>query len=89
MNVIERLTEFANNVKVAMGVGIGTASGGVGQVLDLLPDNVLTKSATLVGMCLSLVLIYTHLKRHLREERAAKVDLQIKLKQLNSDKAPD
>ena len=89
MNVIERLTELANDIKVAMGIGVGTASGGVGQWLDLLPDNLLTKSATLVGMCLSVVLIYTHIKRHLREERMAKVDLEIKLNALKKDKAPD
>ncbi|AAQ96563.1 hypothetical protein [Vibrio phage VP16C] len=85
MNVIERFTQLINDVKVAMGIGVGTASGGVGQWLDLLPDNALTKTATIIGMCLSLVLIYTHLKRHIREERMAKVDLQIKLKALKEE----
>ncbi|AUR81598.1 coil containing protein [Vibrio phage 1.009.O._10N.261.51.C9] len=89
MSVIERLTELVNDIKVAAGVGVGTASGGIGQWLELLPDNWLTKTATLVGMVLSMVLIYTHLARHLREERMAKVDLQIKLKALESEEPPE
>ncbi len=86
MSVTGRLTELANDIRVAMSVAAGTASGGLGQLLELLPDNLLTKTATLVGIVLSSVLIYTHIKRHLREEKMAKVALELKLRELNQQK---
>lgn len=51
---------------VAMGGGTSA-----GSWLDIIPDDI-GKLGVLVSMCLGLVLIYVHLRRDLREAKAAK-----------------
>ena len=49
------MTELASSTKAGATIAAGT--GMMGQILDLIPNDI-TKLATLVGICLSLVLIY-------------------------------
>lgn len=56
MNVSDVLA----NPKLASGVSIATTGTGVGTILDLIPTDI-GKLATVVGIVLSMVLIYTHL----------------------------
>lgn len=51
--------EVLTNVKVAVTVAATTISTGLGMFLDLIPDDI-GKLATLIGIVLSVVLIYVH-----------------------------
>ncbi len=65
-----------HDIRVAATVAGGTVVSGITQVLDLIPDNI-GKLATLIGIILSSVLIYIHIRRA-RLERAI---LEKKLKE--------
>ena len=54
--------QLLNSAKVATSVAATTVTTGLGTVLDLIPNDI-GKLATLVGICLSVVLIGTHLWR--------------------------
>lgn len=49
------VTELASSTKAGATIAAGT--GVMGQILDIIPNDI-SKLATLVGICLSLVLIY-------------------------------
>ena len=51
---------------------IAAGTGAMGQILDLIPNDI-TKLATLVGICLSLVLIYVQWRN------AQKTNLEIEI----------
>lgn len=51
------IPEAVNSIKVAVGVAVSTIGTGVVTLLNLIPNDI-GKLATLVGLCLSLVLIY-------------------------------
>lgn len=56
-------------MKTAAVVAAGTTGTGLGTLLDLIPDSI-GKLATLVGVFLSVVLIYTHLRNAKARARA-------------------
>ena len=62
MSVKEGLTELAQNPKVASAVSTVTTGTGLGTFLDVIPNDI-GKLATLVGIVLSSVLIYTHWRK--------------------------
>lgn len=62
MSAKEGLTELAQNPKVASAVSTLTTGTGLGTFLDLIPNDI-GKLATLVGIVLSSVLIYTHWRK--------------------------
>ena len=72
MNVSSILTD----VKVAITVAATTASTGLGAALDLIPEDV-GKLAALVGICLSLVLIYTHLRNGRQQYRKTEIEIEL------------
>lgn len=76
MNVREALQELASNPKVASTVSAVTTGTGVGTVLDWIPDGI-GKLATLVGIVLSLVLIYTHWRKGRIEYRKTLLEIKI------------
>lgn len=49
-------------------VGTGTTTSGLGTWLDLIPNEI-GKLATLVGICLSMVLIVMHLRKMRQDAR--------------------
>lgn len=60
--------------KVAGVVSAATTTTGLSTVFELIPDDI-GKLATVIGIILSAVLIYTHLKKHRVEVR--KLELEI------------
>lgn len=64
------------NPKVAAVVSAATAWTGFGTVMDWIPDDI-GKLATVVGILLSLVLIYTHLRRGRIEYAKTQLEIEI------------
>ena len=62
MSLKNYIQELAQDIKVALGVGTATTSTGTATVLDWIPNDI-GKLASLVGIALSVVLIYTHFRR--------------------------
>jgi|TARA_R110000744_G_scaffold10342_2_gene32200 uncharacterized membrane protein YfcA len=56
------MNSIVTDVKTGLLVATGTISTGLGSFLDFLPNDI-GKLATLIGMFLSLVVIYAHLKK--------------------------
>lgn len=65
--------DLAENVKAGVIVSTTTTGSGMGVVLDLIPDDI-GKLATVVGIFLSLVLIYNHLRKGHIERRNKNVE---------------
>jgi len=85
MSIKENLTQLATDTKTAAAVGSITTSTGVGTILEWIPNDI-GKLATLVGVILSAVLIFTHIRKGNIEYR--KIKLEIKLleeRQKNKD----
>ena len=76
MSVKDGLTELANNPKVASGVSAITTTSGISTYLDWIPNDI-GKLATLVGIALSIVLIFTHLRKGSIEYRKTKLEILI------------
>tara|TARA_R110000822_G_scaffold23472_2_gene72555 strand:+ start:72 stop:365 length:294 start_codon:yes stop_codon:yes gene_type:complete len=56
------MNSIVTDAKAATLVATGTISTGLGSFLDLIPNDI-GKLATLIGIALSLVLIYTHSRK--------------------------
>ena len=65
----------AESVNTAQSVAVTTAATGFGHVLEVIPDDV-GKLASLVGICLSVALIFVHLRRSRREAEKHKLEMQ-------------
>lgn len=76
MSVKDGLTELAQNPKVASAVSTVTTGTGIGTFLDLIPDDI-GKLATLVGIVLSSVLIYTHWRKGRIEYQKTQLEILI------------
>ena len=68
--------EIASNAKVAVLVSSSTMGTGMGTVLDLIPDDI-GKLATLIGIILSSVLIYTHWRKGRIEYMKTQLEIKI------------
>lgn len=68
--------ELVSNPKVAAGVSAMTTSSGFATFLDWIPNDI-GKLATLVGIVLSLVLIYTHLRKGRIEYKKTQLEMEI------------
>ena len=77
MSEIEvEVVSLTQDVAVATGVATWTAGIGIGTILEWIPNDI-GKLATLVGIVLSTVLIFTHLRKGRAEYN--KIQLEIKL----------
>lgn len=76
MSVRSVAEQIASNPKVAGTVSAATTGSGLGTVLDLIPNEI-GKLATLVGIILSLVLIYTHWRRGRIEYAKTQLEIMI------------
>lgn len=68
-------------------VGTGTTTSGLGTWLDLIPNEI-GKLATLVGICLSMVLIAMHLRKMRQDAREGKLReelLRAQIEQVRQD----
>lgn len=55
-------TNLVSDIKIAWVTVMGTIGSGLGTVLEMIPNDI-GKLATLVGIILSSVLIYTHFRK--------------------------
>jgi len=69
------------DVKTAVAVATGTTATGVSTWLEYIPDDI-GKLATVVGVILSIVLIYSHIKKGRLERRK----LELEIRKLESNK---
>lgn len=76
MSAKEGLQELASNPKIASTVSAATTTTGLGTFLDLIPNEI-GKLATLVGIVLSLVLIYTHWRKGRIEYTKTQLEIMI------------
>jgi len=74
--VNEQLQQLATNPKIASAVSAATTGTGLGTVFDLIPNDI-GKLATLVGIVLSTVLIYTHWRKGRIEYRKTQLEIFI------------
>lgn len=70
------LQHTMDNPKIAAVVSAVTTGTGVGTWLDYIPDDI-GKLATVTGIVLSSVLIYTHLRKSNHEAARARLELAI------------
>jgi len=76
MSVKESMQQLVANPKIASGVSAMTTGTVLGTFLALIPDDI-GKLATLVGVILSLVLIYTHWRKGRIEYQKAQLEILI------------
>ena len=76
MSVKEWFYGAISSPKVATGVSATTTGTGIGTLIDWIPSDI-GKLATLVGIALSLVLIYTHLRKGRIEYKKTKLEIEI------------
>lgn len=84
MSVKEGLQELASNPKIASTVSAATTTTGIGTCLEWIPNEI-GKLATLVGIVLSLVLIYTHWRNGRIEYQKTQLEIAI-LKEKEADR---
>lgn len=70
------MTNIIQDTKTALTVATGTTGVGVSSWLDWIPDDI-GKLATLVGIALSLVLIYVQLRKGRLERQKLKIELEV------------
>lgn len=67
---------LVNDIKVAWTTVIGTVASGMGIALEMIPNDI-GKLATLVGIVLSSVLIYTHFRKGRIEYKKTQLEICI------------
>lgn len=67
-NKIEAAAQILASPKMGASVAASTTAAGISTWVDLIPDDI-GKVATLVGICLSLVYIFTTVRKHRAEFR--------------------
>ena len=70
------INHLVTDVKTAAVVAATTTGTGLGTILDLIPDSI-GKLATLVGIFLSLTLLYTHLRRSSNDSKIKNLEFEI------------
>lgn len=76
MGAKEGLVELAQNPKIASSVSTLTTGTGLGTLLDIIPNDI-GKLATVVGIILSSVLIYTHWRKGRIEYKKTQLEILI------------
>ena len=72
----EVIVEVTQNAKIATTVSTFTTGIGLGTMFELIPHDI-GKLATVVGIVLSIVLIYTHWRKGRIEYEKTKIELMI------------
>lgn len=88
--MINSITQFATNasqnVKLAASTSLATATTGTITWLEWIPSDI-GKLATLIGIALSTILIYTHIKKAQRDKELHIIEMakkQLELEQLRA-----
>lgn len=71
-----KMQQMIQDVKAATTVAVGTTATGLGTVLDIIPDDI-GKLATVVGIMLSCVLIYVHLRKGSLEKKKIELEIEV------------
>jgi len=77
MSVKDNLLHYAENLKTAIFTSVATVVTGVSGVMDWIPNDFLATTATIIGMMLSLVLIYTHWRKGRAEYKKTMLEADI------------
>lgn len=77
-------SEILTSTKAATVSATATTTSGVATFLEWIPSDI-GKLATLIGIVLSSVLIYTHIKKAKRDKERHELEIAILRKQLNND----
>lgn len=91
MSVRETLLSYAENLKMAIFTSVATVATGVSGVMEWIPNDFLATIATIIGIVLSLVLIYTHWRKGRSEYNKTLVETEIlkaklaEIERLNDD----
>lgn len=70
------VTDLMSDIKIAWVTVMGTVGSGLGTILEMIPNDV-GKLATVVGIVLSSVLIYTHWRKGRIEYTKTKLEILI------------
>ena len=84
MSAKEVLHELVQNPKVAWSMSTLTTGSGLGTILDAIPNDI-GKLATVVGIILSSVLIYTHSRKGRIEYEKTQLEILV-LKEKESER---
>jgi hypothetical protein len=71
------LKEIMSNPKIAGTMAAATTSTGVGQYLEMIPSSDLIKVSTILGIILSVVLIYNHIKKRIADSKIEKLKYEM------------
>ena len=77
MSAKNTIINFAENIKAAIVTALATVATGTANTLKLFPDDFIADLATLIGIILSLVLIYTHWRKGRAEYKKTTVETDI------------
>jgi hypothetical protein len=69
------LSELLTDVKTAWATTVATLGTGTATIVEWIPDGI-GKLGTLVGIALSIVLIYTHVRGAFTSHRKSKLDIE-------------
>lgn len=72
----DSIQQISQSAKIAAATSGATAGTGALTWLEWIPSDI-GKLATLIGLTLSIVLIYTHIKKYKREEEKHKLEMAI------------
>jgi len=76
------LRTLVENTKIAVTTASGTAVTGLGSILDLIPDEI-GKLASVVGIVLSVVLIYTHWRKGRADVEKTRLEVELLKRQID------
>lgn len=84
-NIIQdSIQQIAQSGKIAAGTSAATTGSGFATWLEWIPSDI-GKLATLIGISLSIVLIFTHVKKHKRDEEEHKKRMEYLRKKIKSN----
>ena len=78
------MNSIVTDVKTAIVVAAGSVSSGLGTVFNLIPDDI-GNLATLTGIILSSVLIYTHWRKGRIEYEKTRLEIELMKKNIKED----
>jgi len=84
MIIKQVVSEVVQNPRIASAVASATTGTGLGTILDLIPNDI-GKLATLIGIILSSVLIYTHWRKGRIEYEKTRLEI-LHLKQREAER---
>ena len=80
-SIIQSANEAAHNVKLAASTSLATATTGTITWLEWIPADI-GKLATVIGLILSTILIYTHIKKAQRDKELHAIEMAKKTLEL-------